>query len=328
MNPIPVFVFGLGPIGRQIGRLAAERDDLRLTGGVDINPDLEGRDLGEVLGLGAPLGLPVVRGLAALEAPAGAVALHATGSVLARVAPQFTALLGAGFNVVSTCEELAYPFFHQPALARELDAVARDHGVTLVGTGVNPGFAMDTLPLALTAVSRRVDSVYVERRVAAGLRREPLQRKIGAGLSRAAFEAGVAAGTIRHVGLPESAAAIAAGLRWTLDRIEEQIDPVIAVERISTAFLTVEPGQVAGVHQVAWGWEGARERVVLDLTMAVSVPAAVDRAIISGDPDLTMTLEGIHGDTATAAIVLNSVTPVVAARPGLLTMAELALVHR
>ncbi|MCZ7567500.1 MAG: hypothetical protein M5U01_02760 [Ardenticatenaceae bacterium] len=328
MNRIPIFLFGLGPIGRQIGRLASERDDLRLVGGVDINPDLEGRDLGRVLGLEAALGIPVVRDLAALEAPAGAVALHATGSALARVTGQFSALLSGGFNVVSTCEELAYPFFHQPARARELDALARAHDVTLVGTGINPGFAMDTLPLVLTAVSRRVDSVRVERRVAAGLRREPLQRKIGAGLSREAFEAGVAAGTIRHVGLPESVAAIAAGLRWSLDRIAEQIEPVIAAERISTAYLTVEPGQVAGVHQVARGWEQARERVVLELTMAVSVPTAVDRTTISGDPDLTMTLEGIHGDTATAAIVLNAVAPVVVARPGLLTMTDLTLVHR
>jgi 4-hydroxy-tetrahydrodipicolinate reductase len=187
---------------------------------------------------------------------------------------------------------------------------------------------MDTLPVILTAIAREVTHMRVERRVAASQRREPLQRKIGAGLSREEFAAGVATGKIRHVGLRESAAAIAAALRWTIDRIEETIEPMIAAEPILTRYLRVEPGQVAGVHQIARGWEEGHERLQLELKMAVSVPASVDRIEITGDPSLSMTLEGIHGDIATAAIVLNAVPSVAAARPGLLTMADLALVHR
>lgn len=324
---IPLLAYGLGPIGRQTARMAAERPTLRLIGGVDIDPALTGRDLGELLEVGT-LAAPVVADVAALPAVPGAVALHATGSALARVLPQLEALARAGYHIVSTCEELSYPHYHQPELAQRLDAVAQEAGVAIVGTGVNPGFAMDTLPLAITAISRDVSHVRVERRVAAALRREPLQRKVGAGMSPADFEAGVVAGTIRHVGLPESVAAVAGGLGWALDRIEEVIEPVIATEPITTQYLTVQPGQVAGVHQIGRGWQGGSERVMLELTMAVNVAASVDRVWITGDPSLALTLEGIHGDIATAAIVVNAVEAIRHARPGLRTMQEIPLVHR
>ncbi len=327
MNSTPVFFYGLGPIGQQIARIAAEREDLRIIGAVDINPALAGKSLAELLNLPNVSG-KIVSSLEQLDAPEGSVALHATGSALEKVAPQFQALLAKGFDVISTCEELAYPFFHQQKLAAELSAFAQKHDTTLVGTGVNPGYAMDTLPLALTAPSQKVEKVRVERRVAAGLRREPLQRKIGASLTKEQFEAGVKAKTIRHVGLPESVAAIAGGLRWQVDKIEEVIEPVIATEKIKTQYLTVEPGQVAGVHQIARGFEKGKERVFLELTMSVSVPASVDKTFLEGTPNMTMTLEGIHGDIATAAIAVNAVRSVKAARAGLLTMADLPVVHR
>ncbi len=327
MTATPVFFYGLGPIGQQIARIAAEREDLRIVGAVDINPALTGKTLSELLGLPG-LTAKIVPSLAQLDAPEGAVALHATGSSLERMSPQFQELLARGFDVISTCEELAYPFFHQRALAEGLAAFALKHDATLVGTGINPGYAMDALPVSLTAPMQKVERVRVERRVAAGLRREPLQRKIGAGLTREQFDAGVKAKTLRHVGLPESVAAIAGALRWKLDRLDEQIQPVISGQQLKTQYLTVEPGQVAGVHQVARGFVGDQERITLELTMSVDVPASVDKTFLTGTPNLTMTLEGIHGDIATAAIAVNAVASVRSARPGLLTMAELPIVHR
>ncbi|MGQ0507112.1 MAG: NAD(P)H-dependent amine dehydrogenase family protein [Myxococcaceae bacterium] len=327
MIPTPVFFYGLGPIGQQIARMVAERSDLRIVGAVDINPSLAGKTLGELLNL-PNLPVKVVSDLAQVDAPTGSVALHATGSSLEKIAVQFSALIARGYDVVSTCEELAYPYFHNKKVADELHAAAVKADVSLLGTGVNPGFAMDTLPLALTAPSRSVERVRVERRVAAGQRREPLQRKIGASLTQEQFEAGVKAKTIRHVGLPESVAAIAGGLGWKVDKIEEVIEPVLATEQIKTQYLTVEPGQVAGVHQVARGFEAGRERILLELTMSVSVPVSVDKTFLEGTPNLSMTLEGLHGDIATAAIAINAVASVRVARAGLVTMVDVPVVHR
>src|SRR5262245_21454864 len=199
-----VICFGLGPIGLGIARLAQARPGIQIVGVIDVDPQKVGRDLGELLGV-VPTGVIVSADAAAtIDATRPEVALHATSSTLASVTSQLLLLAEAGVNVVSTCEELAHPWTAQPQLAAELDGAARRAGVTLLGTGVNPGYAMDALPLLLTAPCAVVRAVRVLRVVDAGRRRGPLQRKVGAGLTVEQFTAGVRAGTIRHVGLPES----------------------------------------------------------------------------------------------------------------------------
>ncbi len=307
---------GLGAIGQGIARLVVERGHT-IVAAADIDPAKAGRDLGTLLGIG-PLGVKVEAAAGtALRAPADVI-IHCTGSRLRTVLPELQAALEAGLNVTSTCEELAFPWYHHPEEARQLDAVARRRGVTVVGLGVNPGFVMDLLPLLLTAPCREVRRVAVQRVVDVAQRREALQRKVGAGLSREAFHAGVQAGRLGHVGLVESAAMIADGLGWTLDRITEEIEPVL------------ESATVRGIHQVARGCRpGEREPVVLlDLVMAVGAPNPRDTVMIRGTPDLRLEIpDGIHGDLATWALVVNALPFIAGAPPGLLPASRLPLLH-
>ena len=323
-----VVCYGLGPIGLGIARLALARTGVEIVGAIDVDPQKVGRDLGELLG-GSATGVTVSANAAAtLGAARPAVVLHATSSALASVAPQLLQIAEAGVNVVSTCEELAYPWTAQPQLAAELDAAARRAGVTLLGTGVNPGYAMDALPLMLTAPCAAVRAVRVLRVVDASRRRGPLQRKVGAGLTAEQFTAGVHAGTIRHVGLPESLHMLATSLGWQLDRNADTIEPMIAEQRITTEFVTVEPGQVAGVRQVARGFVGEREAITLELRMYVGAPDPQDTIEIDGDPPVRMTVAGgLHGDIATAAIVVNAIASISRAAPGLASMADIPPVH-
>ena len=254
--------------------------------------------------------------------------LHATSSVLSRVAPELLVIATAGINVISTCEELSYPWTAQPQLAAELDAAARRAGVTLLGTGVNPGYTMDALPLMLTAPCASVRAVRALRVVDAAQRREPLQRKIGAGLTPAEFDARVRDGAVRHVGLPESLHMLATSLGWQLDRMEDTIAAVIAERPIVMEHAQVEAGQVAGVRQVARGFIGGREVLSLELRMYLGAPDPQDTVEIEGDPPVHMTIAGgLHGDVATAAIVLNAVPSVIRAAPGLASMSEVPLIH-
>jgi 4-hydroxy-tetrahydrodipicolinate reductase len=244
------------------------------------------------------------------------------------VAEQLAQVARTGAHVVSTCEELAYPWTTQPQLAAELDAAARRAGVTLLGTGVNPGYAMDALPLMLTAPCAAVRGVRVLRVVDAARRRGPLQRKVGAGLTPAEFEARVKSGLVRHVGLPESLHMLATRLGWRLDKMDDSITAVLADTAISTEFVEVAAGQVAGVRQIARGFMGGREVLHLELQMYVGAPAPRDSVEIDGDPPVQMTIAGgLHGDVATAAIVLNAASSVIRAAPGLASMAEVPLVH-
>src|SRR5438445_10299926 len=141
--------------------------------------------------------------------------------------------------IVSTCEELSYPFRTHPELAAKLDTAAKEWGVALVGTGVNPGFVMDKLVITLAAVSQRIEHAKALRIVDASKRRLPLQKKIGAGLSVDEFRAKVAQGVIKHVGLPESVAMVAEAVGLAVDVMTETVDPKVAAERVQAQCLTV-----------------------------------------------------------------------------------------
>lgn len=318
----------MGPIGLGIVRVAARRPNLAIVGGIDIAPDKVGRDLGELAGLPQPLGIRVSdKPAGVLDAMRPDVVVHCTGSSLKQVWPQVRDILRAGVNVVSTCEELANPRVHNPDLVAEIDRIATASGATILGTGINPGFAMDAWPLALTAVSRTIDRIVVARVVDAGTRRRPLQAKVGAGLGREEFDRRAKIGAVGHVGLLESVALIADGLGWTLDATDEMIEPVIAVRETVSEYFRVAPGQVAGVHQVARGFRNGAEAITLDLHMYLGAPDPRDEVRIEGEPGLSAVVRGgFPGDLATATVVVNAIRRVVAAPPGLITMKDLPLV--
>jgi 4-hydroxy-tetrahydrodipicolinate reductase len=318
---------GLGPVGTSLARLILERPALRLVGAIDPRPDLAGRDLGTLLG-GSRLGVVVgadARAVLAKAAPQ--VVVHATGSYLADVEPQLRTALRAGAGAVSTCEELSYPFYRHPALARSLDALARRHGVALLGTGVNPGFVMDKLAVTLLGACRAARSVRVHRVVDAAKRREPLQRKIGAGISREAFDERRRAGTIGHVGLPESAHMVADAMGLPSQRVlQVTLEPVLAKTHVVTAFLEVQPGRVAGIAQTAVVVVDGQERVRLELEMYVGAPGTVDAIAIDGRPAIEASIAGgIHGDEGTAAVIVNCAELLPSLAPGLRTMLDVPL---
>jgi 4-hydroxy-tetrahydrodipicolinate reductase len=328
MSALRTIHFGVGAIGAGIARLVAERPNMRIVGAVDLAPDKAGRDLGQVAGLEKPLGVMVTADAAeVLQGVEADVVLHSTGSYLPEVQLQLLAAVRAGRNVVSTCEELAFPWHRHPELARALDEAARQAGVTVVGTGINPGFVMDTLVLALSAASQRVDAVRAARIVDVGMRREQLQRKVGVSLSVEEFRRRAASGRFGHVGLKESAWLVAASLGWELDGLEETLDPVVASEARETPCLSVRPGQAAGQHQVVRGTMGGREVLTMTVEMSVGAERPRDEIVIEGSPAIRAVLEGgIPGDQATASVVVNAIPSAVEHAPGLVTMADLPLI--
>lgn len=312
MIPARVIVYGLGPIGVGIAQVALERGH-HLVGGVDVDPRKAGRPLSDLVP-GAP-GAPIEPTADRLIRTGVDVVLHSTQSRLGQVLPQLEPLLEAGLSVISTCEELAYPWYHHPAEARRLDSLASAHGGRVIGVGVNPGYVMDALPVMLTAPCRSVRRISVERVVDASRRREPLQRKIGVGMTVEEFTRGVTAGTMGHVGLPQSVAMIAAAMGWTLDGIEESIEPAVNADRV-----------VRGLHQICRGMRGAEAAITLDLTMATGIARPRDVVRIDGEPSFSAVIDGgIHGDVATWSIAVNVIPRVRAAPPGLLTPLNLTL---
>jgi 4-hydroxy-tetrahydrodipicolinate reductase len=320
--------FGCGPIGCAVAKLAIQRPNIELVGAVDIDRKKIGRDLGEFMGIGKTLGIPITDDLDGLFAKTNAdVVFHQTSSSLKRVAPELIKILGFGVNIVSTTEELAFPFATQRELAAEIDKVAKANRVTVLGTGVNPGFVMDSWILFMTAVCQEVKKVKAVRIQDARTRRLPFQKKIGAGCTPEEFRKLVEAGTLRHVGLTESIAMIADGLGWILDDITESIEPVIAKGPVQSPYISVEPGQAAGVRQIGRGLKRKDEMITLEFEASLGAPESYDGIYITGIPNMEVVIKGgTHGDIATAAIVVNAARRVIEAEPGLLTMKDIPIV--
>lgn len=327
---INVVQYGLGPIGIETVRTVLEKSfggRLKLVGAIDIDPSKVGKDLSEIIGGKSPIGVRVSDNAEeVLRSTKPHLVLHTTSSFLENIYPQLELCARLGVHVVSSSEELFYPFDRHPQLATKLDEVAKKGGAVILGTGVNPGFVMDTLALVATGVCRRVRSLKMERVVDASKRRLPLQRKIGAGLSVQEFEEKKKTGTFGHIGLRESLLFVASGLEWTLEQVHETLEPMIADREVQTPYLTVRPKQVAGIHHRITGSVGGKEVLVLDLKMYVGAHDPHDAVFVDGDPPVDLVIRnGIFGDSATVAALVNAIPLVLQSPPGLKTMKDLAL---
>jgi len=229
-----------------------------------------------------------------------------------------------GHPVVSTCEELAFPWMRHPDLAERLERAAQRSGVSMLGTGVNPGFVLDRLAALLGQTLGPVRHVLARRVVDARGRREALQRKIGAGLTEEEFDVLAADSSVGHVGLLESAALCALGLGIDLDEYEEETAPVIAHEDIPGGAFLVPRGRVAGVNQTVVGLVDGQERVRLELMLALGAEPPGDQIVIESDTRLSVDIPGgIPGDSATAQLVVHAAPRVASAESGLLTVLDL-----
>jgi hypothetical protein len=327
MANIKVLHFGLGPIGAAIVKQVAARPGFKIVGAVDIDPAKVGRDIGDVVGLPKRMGDKVSGdAVKALKAAKPDVVVLCTSSSIKKVLPQIEAVLKTKTAIVTTTEELAYPGYTHIRQARQIHIMAKKAKVAVLGTGVNPGFAMDALPIVMTAVCERVDRVIVNRVQDARIRRLPFQQKIGAGLTTEQFQKKADDGSVRHVGLTESIAMIADALGWTLDRIADDIQPKLATVTISSEFLAVDPGYVCGIIQDGVGYRKNEPVIKLHMEAYLGSPETYDSIDIEGSPNLSMKIAGgIHGDIATASLVVNSIPKVLKASPGLHTMRDLEL---
>lgn len=325
LRPIRVVHYGLGATGKAIARMVHEAPGMCIVGGIDQDPALVGKDVGEAAELGTSLGIPIDSNAdRVLEETRPDIAVVATRSLLGRTYAELKTCLLARVNVVSTCEELVYPYPNNVQLAEELDALARRSGVSVLGVGVNPGFIMDLLPLLLTGPCSCVSRLSVVRVVDAAMRRASLHQRIGAGLTQVQFRDHMKDVCNRHIGLSESLYMIANTVGWTVEQVDERMEPIIAEDWIRSEYITVAPEQVAGLRQVAVGIVDGQEAIVLDWSTAVGTKETYDAVSISGVPPINLRIEGgLHGDQAAAAMVLHALRPTVSARCGLLTVTDI-----
>lgn len=320
-------LYGVGPIGALVVKLASSRRGLEFVGGVDVDPAKVGEDLGIVAGLGRSLGVKVIHDSQSwdfMKAVKPDFVIITTGTYLDRIYTQVVRAVSAGANVVSTSETLAYPWYRYPELSLLVDELARKNGVRVLGTGVNPGFVFDTVPAVLSSVSARVDRIHVIRSQDASKRRYSFQKKYGLSLTPEEFSVKVSSGEITaHVGYAESVMLLASMLGVHVERIEEGQEPIVADKYMETQYFKIEPGRVSGIHGWGVGYVGGREFIRLDLLASVG-REDYDEVVLEGEPTMRWrSITGTPGDIATASIVLNVIPKMLQAPPGLLTMRDI-----
>lgn len=320
-------MYGLGPIGAAVTRQIASRKGFQIVGAVDIDRNKIGRDLGEVVGLDKKLRIRITNDAAgAIKSGKPDVAVLCTSSSLKTVMPQIEAILKKKVAIVSTTEELSYPVGKNRALAKKIDRMAKRAKVAVVGTGINPGFAMDALPITLTGICERVDSIRVDRIQDARSRRLPFQQKIGSGLNTEQFAQKVKDGSVRHVGLAESVTMIADAMGWKLDKVTDDIKAKIADKAVESELIAVDPGYVCGIIQDGVGYSKGKPVITLHMEAYLGAPESYDAVTIEGSPRVTSkVIGGLHGDVATASITVNSIPKILRVSPGLRTMADMPI---
>lgn len=323
-RPLRVIQYGLGAIGTATARLIVEKSSAQLVGAIDVDPAKVGRDLGEVIGLDKHFGVLVSNKPAdVFLRPRADVVIHTTGSRVPDVFPQLMQIVDAGLHCVTSAEEMAFPFLKHGALVEKLDAAARQRDVTVLGTGVNPGFVMDALPVVLTAASQRVDEVRITRVVDVSTRRPQLQKKVGVGLTVAECQEMMKQGKFGHIGLSESTALIAHAMGWRHAAVQEETKLLLEEITDKKAKVKVEP-RVKGMAQIATAKMLDRVRVTLNLEMSVGAQNPRDEIEILGVPPIRVLIpNGIAGDTATPAILVNTAPYLLEAARGVITVLDI-----
>ncbi len=319
---------GLGPMGRLIADLILKRENISFKGVVDIDPKLQGLSISKILNFEKDTKIIVESDLASILAKNEIdVVIIATSSSLEKVAPLIRQAVKSGSNVISICEELSYPFKKYPNLSDELDALAKSNNVTIVGTGINPGYLMDLLPIVVTAPCQSVESIKVTRMMNSAKRRVPFQKKIGTGLTSEEFRRKIDGKVITgHVGLIESIQMICDALGFEYDDITEHPpEAVITEAEFTTSYGELVPkGNVCGLKSRGVAKREGKVLVLLDFLAYAGEHEEFDSIEIEGTPNIHQKIiSGVHGDLGTSAMAVNLIPIVKKANAGLLTMKDM-----
>ena len=323
-----VLLWGLGAMGGGMAQMLLSKEDVKIVSALAHTPSKAGKDLGEVLG-GKQVGIKVTNDVEEAFAAKPDIALINTASFVKDVFPQIKMALDNGCDVITIAEEMVYPWASEPELSEELDKAAKKAGKTVLGTGINPGFILDTLVIALTGICRDVTHIHAKRVNNLAPFGPTVMRTQGVGTSLEEFQDGLKTGAIvGHVGFQQSSHMIGEALGWKIERVVEEREPIMTTVERKTQYAHVMPGNVAGCRHTARAYAGGREVIFLEHPQQICPESegvdTGDYITIDADPPVNLSIKPeIPGGVGTIAVAVNMIPLVLTARPGLLTMADL-----
>lgn len=332
MENVKVAIWGFGAMGSGIAKVLLRKKGVDIVGVCDIHPERVNRSIYDILGV-EKNGRPDVVVCSEIEKVVHDancdICVLATDSFTRKAFDKIKYVVGQKVNVISTAEEMSYPKAQEPELAAEIDRLAKANGVSVLGTGINPGLMMDLLAICLTGCMTDVESVTCRRVNSLSPFGPAVMEEQGVGLTVDAFNKGVADGTLAgHVGFAESVGMIAEALGWKVDKFEQQMKPIVTSVDRKSPYGFAAAGDVAGVNMTGQGYVDGE--VKIDMIHPQQIEPEMegthtgDYIVLKGTPGVNMAINPeVDGGIGTIAMVVNMIPHVINARPGLKTMLDL-----
>ena len=332
MENVKVAIWGFGAMGSGIAKVLLRKKGVDIVGVCDIHPERVNRSIYDILGV-EKNGRPDVVVCSEIEKVVHDancdICVLATDSFTRKAFDKIKYVVGQKVNVISTAEEMSYPKAQEPELAAEIDRLAKANGVSVLGTGINPGLMMDLLAICLTGCMTDVESVTCRRVNSLSPFGPAVMEEQGVGLTVDAFNKGVADRTLAgHVGFAESVGMIAEALGWKVDKFEQQMKPIVTSVDRKSPYGFAAAGDVAGVNMTGQGYVDGE--VKIDMIHPQQIEPEMegthtgDYIVLKGTPEVNMAINPeVDGGIGTIAMVVNMIPHVINARPGLKTMLDL-----
>jgi len=329
MTNVKVAIWGFGAMGQGMARMMLDKTGIEIAGICDLRTD--GKSMYEVLGMkGSQPDITITSDIEKAFANKGAdIALLATDSFTAKAFDKMETLMNKGVNVITIAEEMSWPAAQEPELTKKLDEIAKKNGVSVMGTGINPGLVMDYLAVVLSACMIDVKKVMCKRVNSLSPFGETVMHEQGVGISLAEFEEGKKNGTLAgHVGFAESIAMIAEGIGLDTDEFRQQMVPIVTdIDRKSPHGFAAA-GTLAGVDMTAQALKNGE--VVIDMYHPQQIEpemvgvATGDYVELTGTPPVSMAINPeIEGGLGTIAMAVNCIPHVINADAGHITMLDI-----
>lgn len=334
MNDVKVIIWGLGAMGSGMANMLLQKKGVKIVGAIASRKEKDGKDLGEILNLSKKIGIKVScnynKVITETEAD---IVLLSTDSFVKNIFPQLKLIIESKKNCITIAEEMAYPYKIEKELSEKINELAVKNFVSILGTGVNPGFVLDTLIITLSAACRKINSIKASRINDLSPFGSTVMRTQGVGTTPEEFERGLADGSIvGHIGFKQSIPMVAKALGIEIDEILETREPIISNTYRETPYVKVEPGMVCGCCHIGYGMKNGKAVITLEHPQQIHPEAEAvetgDYVDIEGDPDMHLCIKPeTPGGIGTMALAVNMIPQVVASLPGLKTMMDLPLPH-
>ncbi len=330
MENIKVLIWGYGAMGKGIAEMLLSKKGIKIVGVCDVNESLVGKGFLDFLdGTYDHENIEISNDIDSLLNQNVDIALLATDSFTKKAYDKIVKIAEKGINVISTAEEMAYPSANQPKLTEKMDEIAKRNNVTILGTGINPGFIMDLLVIALTGVMADVEHIQAKRVNSLSPFGPTVMEEQGVGITKTEFDERMANNDLAgHVGFKESVSMIADALGVKLDNFEQQMKPIITSIDRKSKYGEAKAGNLAGIDMTAQGYVG--DNIFIDMQHPQQIEPEMegtstgDYINLKGYPNVSMSINPeVDGGIGTIAMCVNMIPHVLNAKPGLKTMIDL-----